>query len=110
MATSRRQPGTRERLCKACAARWKRMGNPGRRWLLAGLLLLPPGSTAIGPGGTTVTTIPQRSGYATTPFSLSGQTVCQRGAVTDVRDPVDRRYWFDGATVGLPGHRCITLR
>ncbi len=45
----------------------------------------------------------------TTPFTLSGQTVCSRGPV-DERPLNERAYWFDGATVGLPGYRCITLQ
>jgi hypothetical protein len=44
----------------------------------------------------------------TTPYTLSGQTVCSRGQV-DERPLSERAVWFDGATVGLPGYRCITL-
>ena len=44
-----------------------------------------------------------------TPFALSGQTICSPGTV-DERPPDERASWFDGATVGLPGHRCITLQ
>jgi hypothetical protein len=49
------------------------------------------------------------SSPTTTPYSLSGQTVCSRGAV-DERPVNERAHWFDGATVGLPGYRCITLQ
>jgi hypothetical protein len=45
----------------------------------------------------------------TTPFTLSGQTVCSRGPV-DERPLNERAVWFDGAKVGLPGYRCITLQ
>jgi hypothetical protein len=49
------------------------------------------------------------SSPTTTPFNLSGQTVCSRGPV-DERPVSERSHWFDGATVGLPGYRCITLQ
>jgi hypothetical protein len=51
----------------------------------------------------------QSASPTTTPFVLSGQTVCSRGQV-DERPLNERTYWFDGATVGLPGYRCITLQ
>jgi hypothetical protein len=49
-----------------------------------------------------------RSG-TTTPYALSGKTVCSRGPV-DERPVGERSFWFDGVTVGLPGYRCITLQ
>jgi hypothetical protein len=66
-----------------------------------------PGS---GSGGAPTRTNPiaRPASPTATPFSLSGQTVCSPGTV-DERPPEERQYWFDGATVGLPGHRCITL-
>jgi hypothetical protein len=45
----------------------------------------------------------------TTPYALSGKTVCSRGPV-DERPVSERSFWFDGTTVGLPGYRCITLQ
>jgi hypothetical protein len=44
----------------------------------------------------------------TTPFTLSGETVCSPGTVEE-RPREERRFWFDGASVKLPGYRCITL-
>jgi hypothetical protein len=51
----------------------------------------------------------QAASPTTTPYTLSGQTVCSRGPV-DERPVNERTHWFDGATVGLPGYRCITLQ
>ena len=51
----------------------------------------------------------QPASPTTTPYTLSGQTVCSRGPV-DERPVNERSHWFDGTTVGLPGYRCITLQ
>jgi hypothetical protein len=70
----------------------------------------PSGSGRISGGtsrsGATPGAQPARPG--TTPFTLAGQTVCSRGTVEE-RPADERRYWFDGSTVNLPGFRCITL-
>ena len=82
------------------------------RWLLAATAVVPHGAVSLGPGGSIIMTIPQRSGYYTTPASLTGQVVCSRGRVADVKLPGDRVFWFDGETADprLAGWRCIQLR
>ena len=77
-------------------------------WLLAGAVVVPHGALVLGPGGSIITIIPQRSGYYTTPLSLSGPVVCSRGRVEDLRRPEDRVFWFDGekGDPRLAGWRC----
>jgi hypothetical protein len=78
-------------------------------WLLAGALMVPHGAVVVSPGGSIITSIPQRSGYYTTPASLTGQVVCARGRVQDVKLPEERALWFDGETGDprLAGWRCV---
>ena len=70
--------------------------------------VLPGSGSGGAPTRTNPTSEARPASPTATPFSLSGQTVCSPGTV-DERPPEERQYWFDGATVGLPGHRCITL-
>jgi hypothetical protein len=85
-----------------------------RKWLVIGAflgLLVPEGSTIVTPGGVITVQPLQRSGYATTPFTLSGQTVCSR--IADASPgyvPMFPERWRDGAEFGLPGYRCIRLQ
>jgi hypothetical protein len=75
-----------------------------------GVVAPPPafGGASV-PARPTPTPAPQAAPSTTTPFRLSGQTVCEHGTAVE-RPAEERPYWFDGATVGLPGHRCITLQ
>ena len=53
--------------------------------------------------------VPQYPGYESTPFSLSGQTICSHGRVED-RPEDERIFWHDGETAYGPkykGMRCI---
>jgi hypothetical protein len=80
-------------------------------WLLATTVAVPQGAVALSPEGSIFTTIPQRSGYYSTPPSLTGQVVCSRGRVHDLKRTEARMLWFDGETGDprLAGWRCVQL-
>lgn len=76
----------------------------------SGTVILPPSVPVPSTSGRApVRAAPGTSSAVTTPFTLSGETVCSRGTVTE-RPGGERASWFDGALVGLPGYRCITLQ
>jgi hypothetical protein len=63
-------------------------------------------SAGYGYGGFSV---PQYSGYWTTPFISTGEIICSRGRVED-RPEDERIFWHDGETAYGPkykGMRCI---